>query len=235
MNVKRLLIFLAVILLLIDLAYFYPKLTGKAAYEWERANVTSVIDGDTIKTDKREIRLLCVNAPEEGKPFYNDAKTKLLELEGKEVDILRDKTNKDRYGRLLRYVSYKGDLINEKMVEAGLAHLYMCSGKFENDLRDAEDFARKNENGIWKKSEGGCKDCIVLKELNEKEEFFILQNTCNFKCQDLEVKDEANHFFEFDLLEKEEKTIKAVSHVWNDDTDSLFLRDQSGLLIYYHY
>lgn len=55
---------MAVIIILIDLAYFYPKLTGKTVYETKTANITRVIDGDTIETDIRVIRLLGINNKE---------------------------------------------------------------------------------------------------------------------------------------------------------------------------
>lgn len=66
MRIKRILVFLIVLIILIDLAYFYPKLTGKAtvAYKIEIANVTRVIDGDTIGTSIGEIRLLGINNKE---------------------------------------------------------------------------------------------------------------------------------------------------------------------------
>jgi len=76
MKIKRFLIFLAIIILLIDLAYFYPKLTGtgKAVYEIKTANLTRAIDGDTIETDIGIIRLLGINTPEKKQAYYEEAK-----------------------------------------------------------------------------------------------------------------------------------------------------------------
>ena len=61
MKIKRILIFFAIVIILIDLAYFYPKLAGKTAYSREFVNVTKVIDGDTIDTSIGKVRLLGIN------------------------------------------------------------------------------------------------------------------------------------------------------------------------------
>jgi len=76
MGMKRVVIFLIIILLLALLAYFYPNLTGKASslpnnsnFEKEPAFVNRVIDGDTIVVSGSEIgnqthiRLLGINNP----------------------------------------------------------------------------------------------------------------------------------------------------------------------------
>ena len=63
MNIKRVLIFFAIVIILIDLAYFYPKLAGKTTYSREFVNVTKVIDGDTIDTSIGKVRLLGINTP----------------------------------------------------------------------------------------------------------------------------------------------------------------------------
>jgi micrococcal nuclease len=236
MKIRRLLIFLAIILILVDLVYFYPKLTGKGIYEVEIVNVTRVIDGDTLETaEKEKIRLLCINTPEKTHSFYEEAKAHLAKLEGKEVALLRDKTNKDKYDRKLRYVFYKDRFINKELLEEGLANLYLCEGlKYQRDLEKAQNSARKNQEGLWKLSEGACSGCIELLTLSAEEEFFTLKNTCNLDCQ-AEAKDEANHFFDIKLAGGQEKTFHSEGNVWNNDGDSLFLRDESGLLLYHHY
>lgn len=239
MEIKRIFIFLIVLLLIVDLAYFYPRITGKGVYEWESVNVTRVLDGDTLEVNagliSEKIRLICINAPEKKRPLYEEAKVVLSELEGKEIQILRDKEDEDKYDRKLRYVSYKGKLVNKEILEEGLATVYMCEGlKYEKELKEAEERAMEQEKGAWKKSTGKCANCILLKELNAEEEYFIIENICNFSCS-FEAKDEANHFFDISLNSFEEKTIKSETNVWNNDEDSLFLRDDKGLLLYYHY
>lgn len=66
MKVKRILIFLIIIVLLSLLAVFYPKLIGEVVkeeeYEKESVFVFRVIDGDTFEDDSgQSYRLLGIN------------------------------------------------------------------------------------------------------------------------------------------------------------------------------
>ncbi len=73
MKLKRLFIFILIIILLGLLAYYYPNIeslaTGKSIsnanqeYPREPATVIRVVDGDTIETDLGTIRLLGINTP----------------------------------------------------------------------------------------------------------------------------------------------------------------------------
>lgn len=98
----------------------------------ETAKVTSVIDGDTIIVviDGRyeKVRLLGINAPEMSdtrpkvKCFARNAKKKTEEtLIGLTVTLVADKSqaNRDRYGRLLRYLYRNKDLFNEWIIRKG--------------------------------------------------------------------------------------------------------------------
>ncbi|MBU1136352.1 MAG: thermonuclease family protein, partial [Nanoarchaeota archaeon] len=142
------------------------------------------------------------------------------------------------YGRLLRYVFYNDKLINEDILKRGLAHYYSYSeDDFTNRLKKAEETARKNQIGIWEKSKDKCSECIVLKELNEIDpgEYLILENICGFNC-DLNlwtIKDDATHTkkLDFEINAKQEKKIDYEGRIWNDDGDSLYLRDENGLLV----
>ena len=237
MNTFRLLLFFVIIILLIDLAYFYPRLTGEVVrYELEPALVTKILDGDTIEINNQtRVRLLCINAPEKKKPYYEEAKTFLKQIENREIEILRDKEDTDRYNRSLRYVFYENRFINLEILEKGLAHVYLCKNlRYEEVLEEAEQRARQEEKGLWKKSTGKCADCIELLILDPVEEFFTLKNNCNYSCN-LEAKDEANHFFKIDLLGGEEQTIKSKGNIWNNAGDRLFLRDEHGLVLYYSF
>ena len=88
----------------------------------EEAFVSKVIDGDTIVANGEHIRLLGIDADERGYNCYDEAKLELEEwILDKEVVLEKDKTDKDQYGRLLRYVILDGENINIKLVEEGLA------------------------------------------------------------------------------------------------------------------
>lgn len=67
-----------------------------------------MIDGDTIELAGGErVRLLCIDTPERGQPGYAEA-TEFLRglIEGKRVRLEADPkhNDRDRFGRLLRYV-----------------------------------------------------------------------------------------------------------------------------------
>src|SRR3989338_7463066 len=82
----------------------------------EGINVKRVIDGDTIELENGEkVRYIGIDTPETLDPrkpiqcFGKEAAQKNRELvEGKPVWLTKDITDKDKYGRSLRYV-YLGD------------------------------------------------------------------------------------------------------------------------------
>ncbi len=132
----------------------------------EQAFIKRVIDGDTIElTDGRKLRYIGINAPESvdprrpiacfGKEAYEYNK-KLVE--GKEVEIEKDVSDTDKYGRLLRYV-YVGEtgeekiFINEKLVRDGYASVstYPPDIKFQKLFLEAEKAAREAKRGLWDK------------------------------------------------------------------------------------
>ncbi len=112
--------------------------------------VIRVIDGDTLETsDGKTIRLLGINAPEKWEYHYNKSFEKLIELvQYKKVVLERDSRNKDRYGRLLRYVYTDDTFVNLYLVQYGYAEVYQ-PGKYKEEFEKAEDFARKSKLGLW--------------------------------------------------------------------------------------
>lgn len=114
--------------------------------------VTKIIDGDTILAEGEHIRLLGIDADEKGYNCYNVAKKRLEELIlNKEVFLEKDITEKDQYGRLLRYVFLDGENVNILMVEEGLAVArFYKDKKYKNDILNAEKEARdKNIGCKW--------------------------------------------------------------------------------------
>lgn len=121
--------------------------------------VSRVVDGDTIELANGEkVRYIGINAPESVKPntpvecFALEAKEKNRELvEGKEVRLEKDVSNKDKYGRLLRYV-YVGDLfVNLVLVKDGYANVstYPPDIKYAATLTKAQTEARSKGAGLW--------------------------------------------------------------------------------------
>ena len=136
--------------------------------------VRRVIDGDTVVVsiaDRDEtVRLLGIDTPETVDPrkpvqcFSIEAsdETKLL-LDGRQVSLQSDPTQSDRdkYGRLLRYVFRDDGLfINEFLVQKGFAYEYTYLGmpyKYQTVFRADQKTARLSGAGLWTTSTCGGK------------------------------------------------------------------------------
>lgn len=231
--------------------------------ELPNVKVKEVIDGDSIVLDDNsEIRLLGINAPEKGYPFEEEAKDRLSSLIlGKEVRLESDFEDEDRYGRLLRYVFVDGMLVNAQLVKEGLANVYMESGlKHEDELHEAEYYAKLNALGIWEKDVAYADYIYIVKfhydaagndHENLNDEYVVLGNKGDIPIDMTEwtIKDEVNHIFTFPnfvLGPGEEVAIHTGSGVntedslfwnnqgavWNNKGDSLYLRNSAGELIF---
>lgn len=94
-------------------------------------SVKRVIDGDTFELANGEkVRLICIDAPEKGEQGYEES-TEFLEILilNKKVKLEKDTTDKDRYGRLLRYVYVTEDpdilvFVNQEIVKQGYAEVF---------------------------------------------------------------------------------------------------------------
>ena len=126
--------------------------------------VASVYDGDTLTlTNSQRIRLLQIDTPElgSGECYSRAARTELLSLAplgslaGLESDARLDQ--RDRYGRLLRYVWRKGKNVNVELVRRGAATPYFYGGdrgKYADTLMAAAKLAKANKRGLWKACPG---------------------------------------------------------------------------------
>ncbi len=106
-----------------------------------------MIDG----TDE-PVRLIGINSPESGECLSNQATAAMEDLlsEGT-VRLESDQSDRDQYGRLLRYV-YAGDVfVNEAMVRQGLA----LARRYEPDVAQADRLeaaqaaAQADQVGMW--------------------------------------------------------------------------------------
>lgn len=125
-----------------------------------RVTVATVYDGDTFKTeDGEKVRLLGINTPEiahndsPGEPLGETARRRLSALlQGRTVQLRFDYDRRDQYGRTLAHVYLRdGSWINARMVQEGLAHLYLFAPNYKHakELLALERQARKKEIGIW--------------------------------------------------------------------------------------
>ena len=131
----------------------------------ETARVLRVIDGDTVEVSlngkEETVRLIGIDAPEIadprktvecfGKESSNFAKSK---LDGQTIELESDPTqgNRDKYGRLLRYVFINELNINKLMISEGFAHEYTYQSnpyKYQSEFENAQRKAKENKVGLW--------------------------------------------------------------------------------------
>ncbi len=118
--------------------------------------VTRVIDGDTIELETGEkVRYIGIDTPEKNNSecFHTEATAKNRELvEGKKVDLIKDVSERDRYGRLLRYVWVEGIFVNHELVRQGYAmtSTYPPDVKYQSLFSQAQHEALNDQLGLWK-------------------------------------------------------------------------------------
>src|SRR4030042_548838 len=86
--------------------------------------VIQVVDGDTIIiTGGYHVRYIGIDAPEKGETYYLEATQLNKELiEGESIRLEKDISEKDKYGRLLRYVYVDDTFVNAEIVRLGYAY-----------------------------------------------------------------------------------------------------------------
>ena len=134
--------------------------------------VTKVIDGDTVVVEGGyHLRLLGIDTDENGYPCYTAAKLRLEELVlNKKVELEKDQTDIDQYGRCLRYIFLNGENINLKLVEEGLAiaRFYEPDIKYREVINKAEKQAIENKTGCKWEEKGGGKEGYFIELTPEK-------------------------------------------------------------------
>lgn len=141
----------------------------------EVGRVERVVDGDTIEVEilqrrlgpgagrarrghEYDVRLLGIDTPESVDPrspvecfgveSADAARALLLD---RVVFLVKDVENKDRFGRLLRYVYVGDEMANARLVVNGYAHAYT----YPPNVRHADLFvelqraAREHQRGLW--------------------------------------------------------------------------------------
>lgn len=143
-----------------------PTLQTIATASAELVKVVRVIDGDTIKLENGQtVRYIGIDTPELHHPqksvqcFGQQTmeQNKML-VEGKSVRLIKDVSDTDRYGRLLRYVYVEDKtatpssvFVNEYLVKEGYAY----AAAFPPDIHYSELFkTEQNEaaslkKGLW--------------------------------------------------------------------------------------
>ena len=158
-SVKKL-VFLAfaivLILVAISLLLILIQPRGQAYYRVER-----VVDGDTIVLEnKQTVRYLGIDTPELHRPTIGaecggleaSAENQKL-LAGKRIRLISDVTDRDSYGRLLRYVfTEDGTFVNYELIRGGYGQVFEMQPDhlLTKTFTQAQMDAKKDGIGLWK-------------------------------------------------------------------------------------
>ena len=116
--------------------------------------VTKVVDGDTADLQGLgRVRFSGINTPEKGDCYYKEAKEKLTNMIlNQEVYAEKDRSDKDKYDRYLRYVYLNDTFVNGVLVQEGYAVVFdkykKDTGRYEQ-LKKLEEIAVENKLGVW--------------------------------------------------------------------------------------
>ncbi len=153
-----------------------PEMPAAPVGETSAAQVTAVIDGDTIDVQfddgvVERVRYIGVDTPETVHPrrgvdcYGPEASARNHEMvEGQRVWLERDITERDRYGRLLRYVwlaaedGSAGAFVNAALVADGYAQVvtYPPDVRYVDLYLALQRQAREEGRGLW----GGCTGAV---------------------------------------------------------------------------
>ena len=115
------------------------------------------MDGDTLRVkingQSEYVCLIGVDTPEKGRCYAKEAADSLKPMLDKEVELESDKSqgDKDRYGRLLRYIHWNGHNVNQWLIENGFAKEYTYNKpyRYQSKFQEAEGRARVKGSGLW--------------------------------------------------------------------------------------
>lgn len=206
----------------------------------EHVQIGRVLDGDTIELiDGRRIRLLNINTPEKNTPFSELAASYLAQYVNQTIEL--EVTGVEKYGRLLGRL-YNPSYVNLALVRQGFATSFLVAESEKAPFKGAQEEAFEKNRGLWQKSPFyGCMNAII----NKKDEYVTITHGCD-SLNGWKLKDESTkeyifkgHEPSFFVLYSAKGTDNNTAffwnqgNVWNNDKDSIFVRDSDGLLVFY--
>jgi len=142
-----------------------PTTSNKVSnYPTFETSVTRVVDGDTFHTlinnKDEKVRLILTDTPEvvspkiQGKQPWGaeaSAYTKSVLKPGTKVTLELDVQERDPYGRILAYVYVNGKMLNETLIEKGLARVavFPPNTRYVDEFREIQDKAKHQRLGVW--------------------------------------------------------------------------------------
>jgi hypothetical protein len=210
-------------------------------------------NGDTIKLSTGDkVRFL----------YQKEATARMKQLIGNSsVTLEPDQTNRDKYGRLLRYVYANGTMLNLVMVREGYARAYYIApdDKHLEEIREAEEYARGRGLGIWQYDNITGAFCVWVYEMrpdpkgrdeeNLNGEYFVLRNSCTHEVSLMvwRVSAERGSFVFPDFILQAKKTVAvhtgsgfdnatdlywgSAKPVWKNEDDTLLAYNAEGQLV----
>ena len=112
---------------------------------------TAIIDGDTFRLSNGEkVRLIGIDAPELSQPGGEESREYLRRLIlNKGVILEKGYEDRDKYGRLLRFVYIDDTCINEEMIRQGYAEARYITDQFREYYIQLEIEAETAKAGLW--------------------------------------------------------------------------------------
>jgi endonuclease YncB( thermonuclease family) len=227
--------------------------TGPNSDGAETAVVAWIYDGDTIEVEQsgilRDVRLMGINAPEEGECYYEEALRFLIETtKGHEVELRVVDT--DQFDRSLAYVTLGEKQVNLELVDGGfaIATTPAATDAAGIDLLEAEERARTGNVGLWSSTACGAmgEPPDLTLAVNQFDEFATVTNSGS-STVDLTswiLRDESSrHRYSFapgtsldpgDAIEvgsADNGWDPGRSNVWNNGGDMAMLLDADGRVI----
>ena len=130
-----------------------------------KVKLVSTVDGDTAKFEMNgeqvTVRFLGINTKETvdpqvgeeawGKEASDFTKDKLQNANKIELEFDSSSDEKDKYDRYLAWIWVDDELLQNLLVENGLAENYMLQNnyKYAGTLQESEEMAKNNKLGIW--------------------------------------------------------------------------------------
>jgi micrococcal nuclease len=123
----------------------------------EKGTATNIVSGDIIDVNidgaLYRVRYIGMDTPEWGDPYFEEARNYNAQLvAGQTVRLVKDVSDMDRFGRLLRYVYLpNGTFVNGELVRQG----YALTETYPPDLSHSATFASLEQEaqeagrGIW--------------------------------------------------------------------------------------
>lgn len=166
--------------------------TNKASYPTDELDLPRVpvelvkaVDGDTIRVmyegKKEYVRFLLVDTPETShpkmgvQPFGPESKEFTKELV-EQADLLELEfdigPNRDRYSRLLAYVYADGKMVQEELLEQGLArvaYIYPPNVRYVDKFNDLQRISQEQSLGIWSIENYAQEDGFYPEEVEKSE------------------------------------------------------------------